>query len=281
MHQLLDAKSKSGALLRAALGPAGVPSVTQLFAPGQFVRAVVTAVHGGEDEEEEEGGGKAGKKRARRGVELSLLLKALASGLAADGLQEGMALPACVKTVEDHGYTLVFGIKGAQGFLKKAEHEAALGEGATLLPGQLVETVVRSAKDPRQVTVTTRPSEVAAAATREWEGLAQGSLLPGALVTARVRKVLADGLLVSFLTYFHGTVDKFHLTTALPRGRLLPPRLRAAAGRDLRQRGRAARRPRAGPAAGAADPRRRAARRRLRPPLQPERRQGAEAREGL
>lgn len=31
---------------------------------------------------------------------------------------------------------------------------------------------------------------------------ATGSLLPGQLVTARVRNVLSDGLLASFLTYF-------------------------------------------------------------------------------
>lgn len=38
-----------------------------------------------------------------------------------------------------------------------------------------------------------------------------GSLLPGALVNVRVKAVLSDGLLVSFLTYFTGTVDPFHL----------------------------------------------------------------------
>lgn len=32
--------------------------------------------------------------------------------------------------------------------------------------------------------------------------LPAGSLLPGQLVTARVRNVLSDGLLCSFLTYF-------------------------------------------------------------------------------
>lgn len=32
--------------------------------------------------------------------------------------------------------------------------------------------------------------------------LPAGSLLPGQLVTARVRNVLSDGLLASFLTYF-------------------------------------------------------------------------------
>jgi hypothetical protein len=38
-----------------------------------------------------------------------------------------------------------------------------------------------------------------------------GSLLPGTLVNARVKAVLSDGLQMSFLTYFTGTVDPFHL----------------------------------------------------------------------
>lgn len=38
-----------------------------------------------------------------------------------------------------------------------------------------------------------------------------GGLLPGVLVNARVKAVLSDGLQVSFLTYFTGTVDPFHL----------------------------------------------------------------------
>ncbi len=42
-----------------------------------------------------------------------------------------------------------------------------------------------------------------------------GSLQPGALVAARVRSVLSDGLLVSFLTFFSGTVDPFHLGVEL------------------------------------------------------------------
>lgn len=61
-----------------------------------------------EDDDEEEAGG---KKRKSRQLELSLLLKHVCNGLSADGVCEGAALPACVKTVEDHGYTLAFGIK--------------------------------------------------------------------------------------------------------------------------------------------------------------------------
>ena len=51
---------------------------------------------------------------------------------------------------------------------------------------------------------------------QEWEGLTIGSLLPGMLVNVKVRNVLSDGLLVSFLTFFNGTIDCFHLTQVPP-----------------------------------------------------------------
>jgi len=60
---------------------------------------------------------------------------------------------------------------------------------------------------------------------QEWEGLTIGSLLPGMLVNAKVRNVLSDGLLVSFLTFFNGTIDCFHLTQVkdLSSSQAVPP----------------------------------------------------------
>ncbi len=61
------------------------------------------------------------------------------------------------------------------------------------------------------VHVSADPKTLAKGVVKEWDGLTIGSLLPGMLVNARVRNVLSDGLLVSFLTYFNGTIDCFHL----------------------------------------------------------------------
>lgn len=108
--------------------------------------------------------------------------------------------------------------QGVRGFLPKKD-AAALGR--PLAPGSLVEVVVGGGGlrpgggAAGTVTVSASPEAVAAAAPTEWEGLNIGSLLPGQLVTARVRNVLSDGLLCSFLTYFSGTVDPFHLGTDL------------------------------------------------------------------
>lgn len=48
-----------------------------------------------------------------------------------------------------------------------------------------------------------------------------GTLLPGMLVNARVRRILQDGLVVSFLMYFQGSVDVFHLREVGPHKALL------------------------------------------------------------
>ena len=59
--------------------------------------------------------------------------------------------------------------------------------------------------------MTADPRARARSVATEWEGLTIGSLLPGMAVNARVRSVLGDGLVLSFLTFFNGTVDCFHL----------------------------------------------------------------------
>ena len=42
--------------------------------------------------------------------------------------------------------------------------------------------------------------------------LIAGSLMPGALVNAEVQSTLPGGLVLSFLTFFTGTVDQYHLS---------------------------------------------------------------------
>lgn len=53
-------------------------------------------------------GSKGGIKKR---VILSLRLEKLNKGISKSTLQAGMSIPACVKDVEDHGYTSTLGIK--------------------------------------------------------------------------------------------------------------------------------------------------------------------------
>ncbi|KAL4451480.1 hypothetical protein ABPG75_007142 [Micractinium tetrahymenae] len=219
-------KRKAG----AGAGGAALPQLTDLFTIGQLVRCTVTGLRDGSNE----GGGAAaadGRKKKKKGskgeeeerkrrkrVDVSLRLSKLCAGLGPEAVREGLALPACVRSVEDHGYLLSFGIKGVSGFLPKKEAAAV---GRPLAPGALLEVVVApggvkpAGGGATSATVQCAHEAVSGAVAREWEGLNIGSLLPGQLVTARVRNVLSDGLLCSFLTYFSGTVDPFHLGTDL------------------------------------------------------------------
>lgn len=67
-----------------------------------------------------------------------------------------------------------------------------------------------------QVTVSVSPDAVSGALTSDAPGLSLSSLLPGALVSAKVRRVLSDGLLVSFATFFHGSIDAGHSGAPIP-----------------------------------------------------------------
>lgn len=61
LHQLNDPKSKTGAALRAALGDKPVPSLTELFSVGQYVRCSVRGLEGG-SAEGDEGEGRVGMR---------------------------------------------------------------------------------------------------------------------------------------------------------------------------------------------------------------------------
>lgn len=111
---------------------------------------------------------------------------------------------------------LHYALQSTSGFLPKKEVAAIYGPDAQLLPGQLIEAVVKAAPSNRQVQVSIEPEAVANSQLQEWDGLNLSALLPGSLVTARVRAVLKDGLTVSFMTYFHGTIDLYHLAEPIP-----------------------------------------------------------------
>ncbi|KAH7441212.1 hypothetical protein KP509_03G029000 [Ceratopteris richardii] len=129
-------------------------------------------------------------------------------------MHEGQVVSAFVTSIEDHGYLVSFGIHGVTGFFR---HSDRRGAPTMLRKGQLVQGVINSLDKKRNtVMLNTNPDLVASALVTEVEGLTMELLVPGALVNARVQSVLKNGLLLSFLTYFTGTVNMFHLDDPLP-----------------------------------------------------------------
>jgi rRNA biogenesis protein RRP5 len=98
-----------------------------------------------------------------------------------------------VRSVEDHGYVIDFGIEGKSGFLLKknaAEFVHSWYKGRSLCVGQVVRCVVLSGPDTRTVPVSVNPSDVDVAMMSASDHIIGiGSLLPGLLVKAAVKEV--------------------------------------------------------------------------------------------
>lgn len=194
-----------------------VPLLSDLFSVGQLVACTVRKL---ELTQEKKGRGKPEKegkneKRGRR-IELSLKLGYLYDGLSIEAVYEGQALTAVVTSIEDHGYLLSFGVPAVSGFLLHRNYLDGTGT-SKLRTGQLVQGVVISVDKKRgAVGLKADLGLISSNMVKEFAGLTVELLTPGAMVNARVRSVLKNGLLLSFLTYFTGTVDIFHLEDPLP-----------------------------------------------------------------
>ncbi|KAG0449548.1 hypothetical protein HPP92_027317 [Vanilla planifolia] len=172
------------------------------FDVGQLVACVVLQC---EDDRREE--------RERKRILLSLRLSVLYKGLSLEAVQDGMVLTAQVKSVEDHGYILHFGVPSFRGFLPRVNN----GGGVQICRGQLLQCVVKSIDTVRAVVYTDFcPDLMSSYVCKDRKGISIDLLVPGMMVDAQVHSQLDNGIMLSFLTYFTGTVDVFHLQNPFP-----------------------------------------------------------------
>ena len=170
-------------------------SLELLYEPGQVLRCAVVSLEKG----------KTGGKR----IELSLRLEKVCEGLTKESLTEGSVAPAVVQSVEDHGYILSFGIADTSGFLPKKNVASDLGE---IRKGRIIDVVITGAPKGNKgyFTVTSDQKRIKTSVAHETSATNVDTLLPGMLVNSRIKQILSDGVSVSFMTYFSGTVDCFH-----------------------------------------------------------------------
>ncbi|KAJ8754493.1 hypothetical protein K2173_005654 [Erythroxylum novogranatense] len=170
----------------------------RLFYVGQLVSCIVLQL---EDDKKDNG---------KRKIWLSLRLSLLHKGFSIDAVQEGMVLSAYVKSIEDHGYILHFGLPSFTGFL--AKDSQAESRETKVKVGKLLEGVVRRIDKSRKIVyLTSEPETVSKCVVKDLKGISIDLLSPGMMVNARVNSTLENGIMLSFLTYFTGTVDLFHL----------------------------------------------------------------------
>ncbi|KAF5180441.1 rRNA biogenesis protein RRP5 [Thalictrum thalictroides] len=79
-------------------------------------------------------------------------------------------------------------------------------------PGQQLEGVVRSIDKARRVIHMSSDPDI----IKDIKGISIDLLVPDMMVNARIQSTLENGIMLSFLTYFTGTVDIFHLQNIFP-----------------------------------------------------------------
>ncbi|RMX61399.1 hypothetical protein pdam_00018294 [Pocillopora damicornis] len=168
------------------------PGLAKFFTVGSLVQCSVLETEGP----------KPGKKK----IKLSVDPKELNSGITKLSLKQGMVLSGFVKSVEDHGYLISFGIDDTTAFLPKTSLNREFEEGNPL--SLLIKSV---AKEQRIITVSVDTDEVQGAMITEDMKLKFSALLPGMLVKASVTQVTQSGLILDFLGGFEGSADIIHL----------------------------------------------------------------------
>ncbi|XP_028055134.1 rRNA biogenesis protein RRP5 isoform X14 [Camellia sinensis] len=177
--------------------------LSSIYHVGQLVSCIVLQL--GDDK----------KEKGKRKIWLSLRLALLHKTLTLDVIREGMVITAYVKSIEDHGYILHFGLPSFTGFMSK--NSQAESREIRVNIGQLLQGVVKSVDKTRKVVyLSSDPDVVSKCVTKELKGISIDLLIPGMMVNARVQSTLENGIMLSFLTYFTGTVDIFHLQKAFP-----------------------------------------------------------------
>jgi len=202
----------SDAELDNELTPKRVPDLFDIFHPGQYVRAVVTAVHSpgstdaiGIDRTRDE------TVKASRRVELSLSPDKVNDGVQKTDLRPGFTLSAAIESKEDHGYVVDLGIPDVSGFLTfKDAKNGPFDRHSTLHIGHIIDvSVLKMSGNGRTCTINVDYGTFTASSLSEITNVT--SLLPGTLVQSLITAVVPSGLNLQMLGYFEGTVDQVHL----------------------------------------------------------------------
>ena len=101
-------------------------------------------------------------------------------------------LPAWVKSIEDHGYIVDFGVEGKTGFLLRknsSEFIKLCNQGKPLYRGQVIQCLVLPGASARAVPVSINPSVVREILLPGDSLMGVNALLPGMLVNAAVKTV--------------------------------------------------------------------------------------------
>lgn len=180
----------------------GAVDLESLFAPGQYVTAVVTQSFNPPttlNDSFTKIYPPTETTRLASRLELSLQPNKVNEEVALADVVKGYKLTVAIAAEEDHGYTVEMGVAKAVGFMPK---QAA---GIKYTIGQLVDVVV---SDVKGRIIHLSPVDAARATLSEVTSV--GSVLPGHLVSALITAAVPSGLNVKLCGFFDGTIDLAH-----------------------------------------------------------------------
>ncbi|KAG8943389.1 rRNA biogenesis protein rrp5, partial [Tulasnella sp. 408] len=189
--------------------------LNEMYPVGSFVRVVVTHVHvEGEKARPHLGERPSNDEEWQCGkVELSLAPQRVNEGLTQDDLASGVMVSAAVKSIEDHGYAMDFGLSDVSGFLKFSDAETA-GFPSTekLHVGMVVTCTIKdksAKKKGRVYQVTVNPKKVWGNLASEASSLA--AVGPGSLVSGLITEESPNGVHLQILGLFSSDANSWHL----------------------------------------------------------------------
>jgi rRNA biogenesis protein RRP5 len=182
----------------------------QAYEVGQLLRCVVLKLD-------------LAKKRVALTASLESLHGNPLSAQSSDGLlRPGEIVPAFVESEEDHGWTLSFGpCKGRlTGFLPKDEGEEETKKKkreatSSIQAKSVVDVAVVSVDKRGVVKCSIDKTLLSTQVAQSHSNLSLHDLIPGMLVKCSVKLVAAGGLVVTFMSYFTGTIETSHLPKML------------------------------------------------------------------
>ncbi|PVF94509.1 hypothetical protein CPB86DRAFT_43532 [Serendipita vermifera] len=197
-----------------------IPTLEEIFHPGQYVRAIVTTVHPQginlAPSDNSEAAINLGKprnelERASRRVELSLLPEQVNKGITGKDLVKDFTLPVSISSVEDHGYTLNLGVTDISGFLSfkdSAEDTDRLTRSSRLKVGTTLIASVKKMEENGRMCPFIAGEKIAKCELSSLTSIS--AVHPGSLVQALVTTASSKGVNVQILGVFNGTVHPLH-----------------------------------------------------------------------
>lgn len=144
------------------------------------------------------------KEQLKRRIELSMRPEIINSDLSAQHVTKGMTICANVKSEEDHGYVLSLGIKGLSGFMAKDSSKE-------LRAGSWIFIHIAECNEAMNVVKCELPKDFKKCLISNSHSMEIESFKAGMAVNAFVKSVTENGLVMSIMGYFTGTVDFLHL----------------------------------------------------------------------